>query len=352
MADQTGDPTKRDDSRSRRAGRREARRKAKQSAQEIREERSVDGESGSRRLIIGGVVAAILIAVGFIAFGWYQTQIKPLHKTVLRVEDVKFSLAHLERRMRLENEGSPFYTSSLDNLRLLPNVVINQLTAEAAILTGGSELDLTVNDEDIAGAVRVRGNLAPEVEATVFADEFRRQVDESGLKRSEYEQMLRASVMEQKARDYFQFLSPQEETEVRASIISVSDEAEAERALELLAAGEDFTTVAVMVGADPASLDLDWFPRAGRPQVVGDVDDFLFDTETDVGSRSEIISAFGFFYIAELLERDDTRPLDEEQRRSVAEREFTDWVVDLRDRLDIEQDFSSEDAIRAINDIF
>ena len=352
MADQTGDPTKRDDSRSRRAGRREAQRKAKQSAQEIREERFGDSESGGRRLIIGGVVAAILIAVGFIAFGWYQTQIKPLNKTVLRVEDLKFSLAHLERRMQLENEGNAFYTSSLDNLRLLPEVVINQLTAEAAILKGGSELDLTVNDEDVADAVRVRGNLAREVEATVFADEFRRQVDESGLKRSEYEQMLRASVMEDKARGYFQFLSPQEEPQVRASIISVNDEVDAERALELLAAGEDFITVAVMVDADPASLDLDWFPRAGSPQVVSEVEGFLFDTETDVGSRSEIISAFGVFFIAELLERDDARTLDEDQRLSVAEREFTAWVVDLRDRLDIERDFTTEDAIRAVNDIF
>ena len=351
MADQTGDPTKRDDSRSRRAGRREAQRKAKQSAQEIREERSVDSESGSRRLIIGGVVVAILIAVGFIAFGWYDTQIKPLTKTVLRVEDLKFSLAHLERRMQLESDANLFYTSSIDNLRLLPDIVLNQLTSEAAILKGGSELDLTVDDEDVAGAVRERGNLASEVEATVFADEFRRQVDESGLKRSEYEQMLRASVMEQKAREYFQFLAPQEEPQVRATIISVNDEAEAERALELLAAGEDFTTVAVMVDADPASLDLDWFPRAGSPQVVSDVEAFLFDAETDVGSRSEIISAFGFFFIAELLEQDDARPLDEDQRLSVAEREFSDWVLDLRDRLDIEQDFTTEDAIRAFEGI-
>ncbi|MCH8026387.1 MAG: SurA N-terminal domain-containing protein [Chloroflexi bacterium] len=352
MADQTGDPTKRDDSQSRRAGRREAQRKAKQSAQEIREERSADSDSAGRRLIIGGVVVVILIAVGIIAYGLYDTQIRPLNKTVLRVEDLEFSLAHLERRMRLESEANAFYTSSIDNLRLLPDVVINQLTAEAAILTGGSELNLTVDDEDVAGAVRVRGNLAPEVEATVFADEFRRQVDESGLKRSEYEQMLRANVMGEKAREYFQFISPQEEPQVRASIISVNDEAEADRALELLASGEDFTTVAVMVDADPASLELDWFPRAGSPQAVSEVEDFLFDAETDVGSRSEIISTFGFFFIAELLERDDAHPLDESQRLSVAEREFTAWVVDLRERLDIEQNFTTEDAIRAINDTF
>ena len=352
MADQTGDPTKRDDSRSRRAGRREAQRQEKQAAQEIREERSADSESANRRLIIGGVIAAILIAIGFIAFGWYQTQIRPLNKTVLRVEDVKFSLAHLERRMRLENEGNPFYISSLDNLRLLPGVVINQLTAEAAILKGGSEFDLTVNDEDIAGAVRVRGNLSPEVEATVFADEFRRQVEESGLKRSEYEQMLRASVMEEKVREHFQSLAAQEEPQVRASVIRVNAEDEADRALDLLAGGEDFIDVAVLVDADPTSLELDWFPRAGSPQVVSDVEDFLFDTETEVGSRSEIISAVGFFFIAELLERDDAHSIDEDQLLLIAEREFTAWVVDLRERLDIEQDFSSEDATGAINDIF
>ena len=124
------------------------------------------------------------------------------------------------------------------------------------------------------------------------------------------------------------------------------------RALARIAWDENCIDVEVRVGAEPTSVELDLFRRAGSPQVVSDVEDFLFDTETEVGSRSEIISAVGFFFIAELLERDDAHSIDEDQLLLIAEREFTAWVADLQERLDIERDFTTEDAIRAVNDIF
>jgi len=350
MPEDTSDPTTRDATRSRRAKRREAERQERRKAQQAREERAEERERSNHRLILGGVVAVVVIAVGFIAFGWYQTQIKPLSKTVLRVEEYKYDLGHLERRMDLELErSSSFFLQSQQNLLLLPQVVVDQLTAEAVLLSSGDSFNLTVTDEDVAAEVRFRGALADDVEADVYAEVLRSQVEESGLRRSEYERMLRASVMEDKVRDYFRFLAPLEEDQIRATIIQVSSQEDADRALQLLQEGEDFTTVAVMVDASPAALDLDWFARGGSPQVVPDVEDFLFDAE--IGDRSEIIQQFGFFFIAELLEREDNRPLDDEQRQRVAERDLDAWAQAQREELDIVEDLTQEDIGIAFEDI-
>ncbi len=349
MPEDTSDPTTRDASRSRRAQRREAERQGRKAAQQAREERAEERERTNHRLILGGVIAVIVIAVGFIAFGWYQTQIKPLSKTVLRVEEIEYDLGHVERRMDLELERSTFYLQSQQNLLLLPQIVVDQLTAEAILLTSGESLNQTVTDEDVAAEVRFRGALADDVEADVYAEVLRNQVDESGLKRGEYERMLRASVMEDKLRDYFQYLAPQEEDQIRATIIQVNNQEDADRAIQLLGEGEEFNAVAVMVDANPEALDLDWFARGGSPQVVADVEDFLFAAE--VGDRSEAIEMFGLYFIAELLEREDGRQLEADQRQRVAERELDAWAAAQREELEIVEDMTTEDINTAFEDI-
>ena len=46
---------------------------------------SMDSERQSRLLLISGAVIILLLAAGFIGFGYYQTKIKPQHRTVLAV---------------------------------------------------------------------------------------------------------------------------------------------------------------------------------------------------------------------------------------------------------------------------
>jgi parvulin-like peptidyl-prolyl isomerase len=187
----------------------------------------------------------------------------------------------------------------------------------------------------------------------VFADEVRDQVDDSGLKQNEYDLMLRAFLAEEKARAYFLFLGPSEEPQVRGRMIILEDtgadaEEEANAVLVRLEAGEDFTVVALEVSLAPDSVDVDWFVVDGEPTVFEDVQDFFFDAE--VGERSVVISQRGFFYIIEVQER-DTRALDDDQRESVADRQLGDWINELRESLSIEQNFSADDGIRALNEL-
>ncbi len=339
--------------RSRRAERRAAERRQAQSDTK-QEQEHPNAESSNRRLIIGAVIAVIIAAVGLIAFGWYQTEVRPFGKTVLRVEETKYNLSHLQRRMQLELDTGFNFALGNPSILDLPNFMISQLEGEASLLEGISELDIEITDADVVAEIRRRGGLAEDVEPSVFADEVRNQVDRSGLKQNEYDLMLRGFIAEQQAHDYFVFLGPIEEPQVRGRMIILEDdgpdaEEEAAAVLARLDAGEDFMVVALEVMLVASAIDVDWFERDGEPSVFEDVQDFYFDAAA--GDRSDIITQRDFFYIVEVLEKDDARPLDDDQRSRVADRALGDWINGLRDSLNIERDLSQEDGIRALNEL-
>ena len=324
-------------------------RQVQRAQQRARVVHPADSERMNRLLILGGVVAVVVIALGIIAFGWYQTQIKPLGKTVLQVGELKFSLGHLERRMSLELEDNPFYQGQSG--LVLAETVMSRLEEEGKLLQAGAELDLTLAEEDLATEVRQRGNLADDVEASVFANEFRRQVEESGLNDGEYRQMLQAEIMRDKVRAYFTFLAPAEEPQVLARWIVVNSQEGADEALQRLAAGEDFVEVGRALSLDVARAEQgdkeeDWSPRGLFPSQ--ELEDFLFE-DAKIGERSDIVIVGDLFFITELIDRDESHALGDVQRQRVAEREMQDWLdgVDVA----VERDFSQEDAARALNDI-
>jgi hypothetical protein len=69
----------------------------------------------------------------------------------------------------------------------------------------------------------------------------------------------------------------------------------------------------------------DWEVRGYFPSQ--ELEDFLFD-DANAGERSGIVIVGSFFYIAELLDRDDARPLNDQLRQRVAEREMQKWLED------------------------
>lgn len=312
-----------------------------------------DPERWNRRLIIGLIVAVILGAVGLIGFGWYQTQIKPLDKTVLRVGETEFNLAHVERRMRDLLEQNPVYGQSQQNALLLVDVVFQELEREAKLIEAAGDLDITVTNDELNAEIRQRGNLSEETTDSDFAAALNQQVSTSGLRENEYLQMLRADLLEQKVNTHFTELAPEREAQVlgRWIVLNADEQEEAEEALQRLEAGEDFAAVAGDLSTDTTSADqggdLGWRTRGGFFDRAAE--DFLFDAEP--GERSEIISTHSGFFIVELVDQDDDRELDDFQQQVVVAREMNDWLNSLDVTLDISRDFADEDRIRALNDV-
>ena len=317
-------------------------------------QRRADPERGTRFLIVGGVAAALLIVAGLIGFGWYQTQIAPRAKTVLRVGETKYNLAHVERRMSLMLAENSFFLQSPEILESLPAIVLDRLEQEGKLLEAAGELgDITISAEELDAKIREGGGLAADVPPADFVAQLDRQIKESGLKEDEFLQMLRAELLEEKVRTYFTEIAPEREPQVRARWIVLEDQEQADDALERLDADEDFAAVAGDLSTDTVTAEeggeLDWRTRAGSPFMPEEVEDFLFAAEA--GQRSGIISTSFGLYIVEALEHDDDRELDEGQRPLVGSRLMTDWFADLDEILNIKRDLTQDDAIRALNNI-
>lgn len=315
----------------------------------------VDPERWNRLLIIGAVVAAIVVALGFIGFGWYQTQVKPKGKVVLQVGETKFTLGHLERRMSLfmKEEGATLFQSPSPELfAALPGIVLGNLEEEGRLLAGASELKIEVTEEEFSQEIATRGGVAPDAADDVFAEAYRDLVDESDLREDEYRQMVKAELLQRKVQQYFGYVAPAKEPQVRARWIQVATEDDAELVVQRLNAGEDFAAVAREVSQDTASRDqggeLDWQARGGF--LAPEIEDFLFSAQ--VGQRSDPIQTPAAVYIVELLEKDENRELSEEQKQAVVTRLVNEWLESLDSKLTIKDDlFTEEDRNRALSDV-
>jgi parvulin-like peptidyl-prolyl isomerase len=331
-------------------------------AVERRRRAQADSERSLRILILGGAAAVIAIAAGVIAFGWYQTHIKPLTKTVLQVGNTKYSLAHLERRMKLLRTQDPTYgdLATSNSLLVLPDVTLGLLEREGKLLEAAGQLNVTVTDEEVAAEIRDRGGLAADVEASVYASEFKQQVDDSGLKQDEYLKMIKAYLLGQKLQDYFRFIAPTAEAQVRGQYIVFDDEAKANEAVQRLRAGDPADQVATELGYDVSSsgsttasalTPIEWTPRADASALPTDVQDFLFGSQLNAVSEVIASEGAGFFYVAQLLEKDDNRTLDDAGRQTVASREANKWFDGLDSTIVVKNNFTTEDRNRALNDI-
>lgn len=328
-----------------------AKTKVKQTRAAPRARAHSDPERWTRLLIVGGVAAVVAIAIGFIVFGYWDSQIRPKGKTVLRVNDTEVSLGHLERRMELFQDRNPAYATPGQHLLQLPDLVLDEIEREVLLIEGAAEIDVAATDEEVDAEIRDRGGLEDDAEPSEFAREFRSQVDESGLTAGEYRQMVTADVIEAKVLDYFAFLAPDTESQAHARWILLNDQASADSAYAQLEEGADFEELAREVSTDTTAEEgglLDWRTRGAFPSL--EMDRFLFE-EAEPDDYSEVIQVGSFFYIVQLVERDEERKLEEEQRQLVARRDMTAWLAELTVQLNYERSLSEDDALKALEDV-
>jgi parvulin-like peptidyl-prolyl isomerase len=319
-----------------------------------RSARRADPEQMTRILLVGGVIAVLLIVAGVIAFGWYQTEIKPGGKTVLRVENTDYSLNDVIRRAKLSMQENSLFQDPRYGQAIAATVML-QLEREAKLIEAAGTLgdQITVSDEDIDNKIKANGSLAADADARAFAAEYSKQVEASGLSRDEFRLKIKAELLEEKVRNLFLYFAPEEEPQVRAKVIRVEDVSAARDARDRLAAGEDFGAIAREVSQDSASAEkggeVDWAPRGFFG--ADEVEDFLFD-DADVGQTSEIIETDLGAFIVQLIEKADVRPLTAEQKQLVANRELEAWYEKQDDELTIERNLSEEDTNRVLNAVY
>jgi len=262
------------------------------------------------------VIAAVIVLVGA---GWYISQYKPLHETVIRVNDTEFSMDYYVKTLKFYGEGqSIYYMYSLadEAVRVIEQ---NELVRQEAMRLG-----ISVSNDAVDEQLESR---------------------DPPLSR-DYRDLVRAEMLITKLRDeHFEQEVPASGEQRHIMAMFLESESQAQEIRARLEAGEDFTELADELSLDGLSEkgDLGWQSK--------DVLTILLETpilgehafSAEVGALSQPIydedktKGIGYWLI-EVLEREENEE-EASVQAMVLESEEEAWEV--RARLEAGEDFAT-----------
>lgn len=271
-----------------------------------------------RRIYLAAAVigAAVLLIV---AAGVVLTVILPPRAKVVTVGSRTFTAAELAMRAKYAviQEGNEAAVSD-------PATVIPAMVREEVLRQKAGELGVSVSDDDLKAELRKRLGLAPEKSEEEFQAAYDRLIERLPISRSDYEEIVRTSLMGTKAIESFKAKVPEKGPQIHLLGATSPDRQKLEDLRTAVAAGKDFKTEAAARGLvkEAAQADLQWFDPASLPERIRPVRDLA------AGQLSEVFmdDPTAGYFLAMVAERVDDQPYDESVKSQIANRLYQDWA--------------------------
>jgi len=237
-----------------------------------------------QRLIFGAgilIIVAVLVVVGVGAyFGWYVPDVKPLHETVIRVNDTEFNMDYYVKALKyqileLQSYG---YEVDLSLVSYLADMTATSIQNNELVIQEALALGFTVSDEEVEA--RMDEELADY--APSLLKEYR-----DVIKYTFRVQML----MEKMLDEYFEQQVPQSAEQRHIMAMFLESQTQANEVRERLEGGEDFGGLTAELCLDSYCKsqegDLGWHPREMLPQLISStvLADSAFGAEVGVISQ-------------------------------------------------------------------
>jgi len=273
-----------------------------------------------QRILFGSgifIIAAVLIIMGV---GWYVDQYRPLHQTVISVNDTRFNMDYYIKALKFYGKGQPaYYMYSLAD-DVVEIIEQNELIRQEAL-----ELGISVSQNEVDKQLK---SLDPPLS-------------------KDYRDFVRAAMLIDKLQDeYFDEQVPvyAEQRHIMAMLLESENQvAEVKTRIE---EGEDFAELAGELSLEllfkEENGDLGWRPEGILTLLWGTsvIDEYAFSFEVGVLSQpiydEEQIKSVGY-WIARVLERRD-KPEEANILGILLGSEEEAWEV--RDRLETGEDFN------------
>ncbi len=208
--------------------------------------------------------------------------------------------------------------------------ILEGMIDEALIAQGGAALGVNVSEEEL------EAQLQADIESGGGQAAFDRWLAATGQTEEDYKEMLRRSLFSQRVWDVVTSDVPTAVEQVHVRVIALESEQEAQEVLALIHQGEDFATLARERSLDVATQDeggdLGWFPR-------GVVDPVLENAAFALqpGQVSEPLPLGDRYYLVQVVEREEARPLPDDMLWQLKQSKFDQWLEDLRAKAVIER---------------
>jgi len=235
------------------------------------------------------IIVAVLVIIGVGVYTkWYIPEYKPLHETVIRVNDTEFNMDYYIKVLRYFGEGQPSYYMSYIAGEVVRGIEQNELMRQGAVELGISVSDAAVDEElknrDLPISREYRDLVRTELLISKLLDEH-------------FEQQVPVST---------------EQRHVMAMLLE--SESQAIEVIAELEAGGDFAELAGELSLDDFSRDekgdLGWHPEEILTALLGTSipDEYAFSGEVGVLSEpiyDEAITKEVGYWLIKVLDRDE-----------------------------------------------
>lgn len=308
----------------------------------------MDAEQSARLMIIGGVALVVVIAIGFLAFGYWYSVIRPRNRTVLAVDGIKVSYSAMERRMGYEYLQSTAYQN---NPQVLPEgtyqTVLNELTVTSR---AESDLGVSLSDDAFQQALLAQVGVASNAGGRAFADALKKKLETTGLHEDEYRRMVRAQTLVSKIREKFQSDLAATALQAKVEVIHAATQDAANQALARVKGGEDWAAVAKDVSSESDAKTTGGV-HDYAPQGLLDATYDSFAFTANVGDISGVLSSGAAqpqFYIVRVLDRSD-QPLKDTDKPQLVAKKYNDWLTSTQETTQIFKDWDQQAQTDALN---
>lgn len=333
-----------------------------------------------RRLLVGaGVVVAAALLI--LAFGFYRERVTASRAPVAVVNGQAVLLQDYQARVRYERfsllsafGGQIELQTLIPFLRdQLPAALLDTMIEGVFVEQYADERGITVTDAEVQAAIEEQlgftggSEPTPAAERTVEADAVAEETEPAApsMTREEFEQVyeqyavtvetqagvaeqafrdiVRTRVLRDKVRDAVTQDVPAAAPQIQHRRILVETEEEAQTARQRLVDGEDFATVAGEVSqetaTDASGGEAVWSRQSDLPAAIREA-----AANLSVGQISEPVEATNGFYIVEVLDRQQDRPLTPAQLQQAQDERFRQWLSEQSATADIERLWTPDDV--------
>ena len=246
----------------------------------------------SQRIILGSGIAIIVVVLGIVGAGvynnWYIAEYKPLHETVIEVNETEFDMDYYIKMLKYYGEGV-----STQYMPLVADEVVSIIGRNELIKQGAMELGVSISNDEVNQGLK---NYDPPLS-------------------KDYKDVVRTEILVDKLLDeYFELEVPRVATQRHILTMLLEDDNQANEVRARLEAGEDFAELAGELSLDAVCKaqegDLGWRPEGVLTMLLESsiLDEHAFGCEVGVLSQpiydETKIKMVGHWLI-EVLDRDE-----------------------------------------------
>jgi parvulin-like peptidyl-prolyl isomerase len=302
---------------------------------------NVDPERRNSVLLVAGISAVVLFALGLIAYGYYADRLAPQHDTVLIVGERTFDYSYLERRAKAELAYGRISLESTDSITLGIVQTLDLIEREELVRQAAAAAGISVSQKEIDDEMRLTLRTDPEASRERFAPILRDELLRIGLPFNEFEAIIEAQLLDNRLRDQMKAAVPAQADHADVRLIQLPSQEKADEAKRRLAAGDSPAAVAatMSVHASRSSAgELGWTPRGALPDKV---DAVVF---SQMGVSDVIPDESGWFIVE--TRGIEVRDLTDSGKAQVAEHSLTNLLARTRDAVGRDNKLTTGQLIR------